>query len=83
MPPHPSHRCRVIFHSRDCQHELCYLLDREVPKELRCEPSAPAGYVQGGRGCCVLPPDMQRRVEQELRFNLQECRRRGYVSIAA
>lgn len=83
MPPDHPHRCRVRIFGQHCEHDLCYQLDRAVPQDLRCPPDAPAGYGGGGGGCCVLPPDLKDRVERELRFNLQECRRLGYVPIAA
>lgn len=78
-----NRRCHVKFVGRDCEHNLCYLVRRGVPPELRCTPDQPAGYSTGNRGCCALPPDMEERVERELRFNFQEAKRRGYVLIAA
>ena len=32
---------------------------------------------------CVIPPGLQRRVEHELRDNLRESKRRGFVLMAA
>ncbi|MFE6645104.1 hypothetical protein ACFVJS_00980 [Nocardioides sp. NPDC057772] len=76
-------RCHVRLIGRNCEHDLCYLVRRGVPPELRCTPDQPAGYGTGGRGCCTLPPDIDERVERELRFNFQEAKRRGYVLVAA
>lgn len=83
MVTHPHNRCRVVFIGRGCKHDLCYVVDRGVPPELRCSPAEPPGYVNYGGSCCTLPPDMDNRVEHALRFNLQECKRLGYVPIAA
>lgn len=77
------HRCHVKLLGRGCEHDLCYPIRRGVPPELRCVPDEPPGYSRGGRGCCQIPPDLEDRVERELRDNLQECRRLGYVLIHA
>jgi hypothetical protein len=83
VPNTAPHRCRVKLVGRDCEHDLCYPIHRGVPDELRCVADQPAGYGRGGRGCCLVPPDMEDRVRWELRDNLQECRRLGYVLIRA
>lgn len=62
-------------------HPLCLDVGRGVPPELRCEPGAPTGIVSGGG--CPLPNDYQERADRELRDNLQESKRRGYVLIRA
>ncbi|HOA03889.1 MAG TPA: hypothetical protein PKI27_16390 [Dermatophilaceae bacterium] len=66
-------------------HDLCVPLPREVPPELRCQPEQPQGYgAGGGVSCgCQMPKDLDERVLRELREDLQECRRRGYVLIEA
>jgi hypothetical protein len=75
-----QHRCNVRLVGRGCEHELCYPVRRGVPPELRCGPGAPAGY-GGGPGCCEIPPDLEARVDRELRSNLEEWKRRGHVLI--
>jgi hypothetical protein len=82
MPDDP-HRCHIRLFGRSCEHDICYTIDRGVPPELRCTPQAPAGYSSGGGGCCRLPEHLEDLVERELRDNLQECRRLGYVPIRA
>lgn len=80
------HRCRVKLIGRRCSgHDLCVSLPREVPPELRCEPDQPQGYgAGGGVSCgCQTPKDLDELVLRELREDLQECRRRGYVVIEA
>jgi hypothetical protein len=84
MPNTPNpHRCHVKLVGRSCEHELCYPIDRGVPPELRCDPTQPAGYASGGGGCCVVPEDMALQIERQLRDDLQECRRRGFVMVHA
>lgn len=80
-----EHACRVKLIGRSCDHELCVRLTRAVPPELRCEEGAPRGYGRGGGvPCgCVTPVGLEDLVAQQLRDNLQECRRRGYVLIPA
>lgn len=63
-------------------HELCVYVDRGVPPDLRCEPGQPSGISKGGDGCRV-PENLQELVASELRDNLQESRRRGYVLVRA
>ena len=79
------HRCRVKLVSRSCDHDLCVTLTRGVPPELRCEDSAPAGYGPGGGSACGchVPEGLSTLAERELRDNLQESRRRGYVLVRA
>ena len=76
-----QHSVRVVW---EClsghRHEMCHAVRRGVPPELRCSPSEPAGYGQGGGGC-VLPADLALRIERELRDNLQESKRRGFVLV--
>lgn len=84
--PDDHHRCHVKLVCRHgCEHDLCYTIRRGVPPELRCAPSAPAGYSTGSGGGCRLPDpdDMVDRIERELRDNLLESKRRGFVLIQA
>lgn len=76
------HRVRVRFQcaAGHQPHPLCLTVSRGLPPELRCPPDEGTG-VGGGPGSCTLPPDLQQRVESELRDNLQEAKRRGYVLI--
>lgn len=79
-----SHRCKVKLIGRSCDHDLCVQLMRAVPPELRCGDSQPAGYGGGGATCgCRTPEHLVDIVERELRGNLQESRRRGFVIILA
>ena len=82
MPENP-HRCHVKLLGQSCEHDLCYPIRRGVPPELRCVPEEPAGFGGGGGGCCRVPDSIEEMVERELRDNLQECRRLGYVPIRA
>lgn len=78
-----KHRVRVVFECGGHEHELCYLIGREVHPDLRCTPDQSDGY-SGGGGGCVLPFDLDARIERELRGGgLQAARRRGHVRIAA
>lgn len=56
-------------------HEICVHVEREVPKELRCAPSAPAGFGHGnGRGCRI--PSTEQLIElirRELRDNFMDA----------
>lgn len=81
----PNHRARVRVECRSGHHhEICVQLRREVPPDLRCTPQDADGYgYSGGGGGCLLPPNLDELVERELRGNLQESRRRGWVLIAA
>lgn len=83
--PASVHRARTIVECRHGhRHDLCVTIHRGVPPELRCADDQPPGYVTNGAGPgCRLPDDLPDRVERELREDLQECRRRGYVLIAA
>jgi hypothetical protein len=78
-----SHRVRTVY---ECgvghRHELCVIVGRGVPPELRCADQQNAGWGPGGGGCSV-PKDLAAQVERELRDDLQESKRRGYVLIAA
>lgn len=80
-----SHRCKVKLVGRSCQHDLCVPLKRAVPPTLRCDDSEPAGYGGGGGATCGcrLPQHLPEAVDHELRGNLQESVRRGYVLIQA
>jgi hypothetical protein len=64
-------------------HEVCIEIARQVPLELRCEPSAPSGYSTGGGGGCRIPSpvDLVELAGRELRDNFQDSKRRGYVLI--
>jgi len=61
-------------------HPLCVDVGRGVPPELRCERGQSTGVASGGGGC-PLPSDYAERADRELRDNLQESKRRGYVLI--
>lgn len=80
-----THRCKVKLVGRSCDHDLCVTLTRAVPPELRCPASQPAGYGGGGGAICGCrtPEHLPDVVERELRDNLQEARRRGFVLIPA
>ena len=82
--PNP-HRCKVKLIGRSCDHDLCVQLTRAVSPDLRCPDSQPDGYGSGGGATCMCraPEHLVALVERELRDNLQECRRRGFVTIAA
>jgi len=77
-----SVRARVVC-SNGHQHPLCIPLGREVHPDLRCPPEEPQGYAYGGSGGCALPANLDELAERELRGNLQESRRRGWLLIAA
>lgn len=64
-------------------HDICVEINRQVPKELRCEANANPGYSKGGGGTCIIPPaaELVDATERELRDNFQESKRRGYVLI--
>lgn len=79
-----NHRCAVKLVGRACEHDLCVQLRRAVPPDLRCADGRPAGYgVGGGAVCCRVPEHLPELVERELRDNLVESRRRGFVLIDA
>lgn len=82
--PNP-HRCKVKLIGRSCDHDLCVPLTRAVPPELRCVDSQPSGYGGGGGATCGcrVPDHLSDVVERELRDNLQESRRRGFVIVPA
>ncbi len=78
-----NHRVRVVYAcAGGHKHELCMHIQREVPKELRCEVGQAAGYGPGGGGC-TIPLNLDDRVMRSLRDDLQEARRRGHVLIVA
>ncbi|HXH81057.1 hypothetical protein [Nocardioides sp.] len=60
-------------------------ITRAVPPELRCIESQAAGYGGGGGAMCGcrVPDHLAEIIERELRDNLQESRRRGFVIIPA
>lgn len=79
-------RVSVIFRcSAQHEHPLCVTVPRRqgVPPELQCPPDSAPGYGGGGNGGCSVPPDLPALVERELRDNLQESKRRGFVLIRA
>lgn len=80
-----THRCKVKLIGRSCDHDLCVPISRGVPPELRCSDGQPPGYGGGsGATCgCRVPDHLADVVERELRDNLQESKRRGYVLVAA
>jgi len=79
------HRCHVKLVGRACEHDLCVTLTRGVPPELRGEEAAPDGYGRGGGSSCgcQVPSHIEDVVARELRDNLDESRRRGFVLIRA
>lgn len=79
------HRCRVKLIGRACEHDLCVEIRRGLPPELRCDHAEPRGYgTGGGPPCgCTAPAGIAEFVMRELRDDLQESRRRGYVMIRA
>lgn len=79
------HRCKVKLIGRSCDHDLCVTLGRSVPPELRCAEGQATGYgYGGGSSCgCRVPERLSDVVERELRDNLQESKRRGFVLVAA
>lgn len=75
-------RTRVVFECRSGhRHDLCMTVSRGVPPELRCQPDQGPGYGPGGGAGCVVPKDLQERVERELRDSMQESRRQGFVLV--
>ena len=78
--PSTHDRAHVVFR---CQaghdHEMCVTVPRGVPPELRCPPEQAQGF--GGGGGCLVPVDLQERVDRELRESFQESKRRGFVLI--
>ena len=82
------HRCRVKLVSDRCDgHDLCVEIQREVPRELRCSQAEPAGYGEtrgNGPNCgCRTPADLKDLVCRELRDNIVESTRIGFVRIKA
>lgn len=78
-----QHRVRTMYEcTAGHRHELCVIVERGVPPELRCADQQDAGWSLGGGGCPV-PKNLSALVERELRDDLQECKRRGYVLIPA
>lgn len=79
-----NHHVRTVFECRSGhRHELCVTVARSVPPELRCDPIEGAGYGPSGGGGCVVPRDLNERVERALRDDLVEARRQGFVLVAA
>lgn len=80
-----THRCKVKLVGRACNHDLCVSISRGVPPELRCSDGQPSGYGGGGGATCgcQVPEHFKDLVERELRYSLQESRRRGFVIIPA
>lgn len=81
MNPNDSVTVRFACKAGHNPHELCVETRRGVPPELRCQPGQPSGIHPGGGGGCQLPPNYRELVDQELRDNFQESKRRGYVLI--
>lgn len=79
-----AHSCKVKLIGRTCDHDLCVPISRGLPQELRCTDGQPRGYGGGGATCaCRVPDHLSDLVERELRDNLQESKRRGFVIVAA
>jgi hypothetical protein len=80
-----THRCKVKLIGRTCDHDLCVPIGRGVPPELRCADSQPPGYGGGGGATCGcrVPDRLSEVVERELRDNLQESKRQGFVLVSA
>lgn len=79
----PSYVQRVIVRAicdRGHHHPLCVPIQRGVHPSLRCDGSQPTGYGRGGSGC-RLPDDLEAQVMRELRENMQECVRQGFVLV--
>lgn len=82
-PQHPRARTLVICRAGH-RHEVCVRVSRGLPPSLRCTTIEPSGFAYGtGSGGCVLPVDLEERAMRELRENMQECIRRGYVLVSA
>lgn len=80
------HRVSVNLVGSNCKgHLLCVRIDRGVPPPLRCNPGAPSPVAQGGgaRCGCELPRNHEELIRRQLRDNLEECKRRGFVLIEA
>lgn len=80
-----QHRVRVKVRCRSGHdHDLCFRIHRAVHPDMRCESQEDSGYsVGGGGGGCILPRDLDERVDYELSNNFQQSRRQGYVLIKA
>ena len=80
-----QHRVSVKLVGRNCEHDLCVPISREVPPDLRCKPDQPGGYgAGGGVTCgCRVPENLSGVVMSELRDDLQKWRRLGFVRIDA
>jgi hypothetical protein len=80
-----QHRVSVKLVGRNCEHDLCVPIQREVPPNLRCPEGQSAGYGQGGGSACGcrVPADLTEQVMRKLRDSLQEWRRLGYVIVEA
>ncbi len=80
-----THRCRVQLRgARGCQHQMCYPIPRAVPSEWRCDTQEPSGYGDSGGApaCgCAVPTDVEAQILRQLRDDLLECRRRGFVMV--
>lgn len=76
-------RVRVSHYGHE--HELCVTIARGAPPDLCCRPEEGVGYISGSpsSGGCQLPMDLIARVDERLRNDYQESRRRGCVLIAA
>ncbi len=81
MNPNSSVTVRFACNTGHDPHQLCVEVRRGVPPELRCQPDQPTGINPGGGGGCPLPANYRELVENELRDNFQECKRRGFVLI--
>lgn len=77
-----NHHVRTVFECRSGhRHELCVTVGRGVPPELRCDPTVGVGYGPSGGGGCIVPHDLDERVERALREDMVEARRQGFVLV--
>lgn len=85
--PRPEHyvRIKVECSARNLHdlHEVCLEIRQQVPPELRCQLDAGPGYVTGSGGSCQIPSpeSLSTSVERELRNNLEQSKRQGYVLV--
>ncbi|WP_344755864.1 hypothetical protein [Leifsonella bigeumensis] len=81
MNPNSSVKVHFECDRGHAPHELCVAVNQAVPPNLRCEAGQPSGISKGGGSGCRIPDNLQELVTRELRDNMQESRRQGYVLI--